>query len=89
MSSGLLEDASFNQSPAFGDVDLFSADRPLVEAATRAGLDLADLADCGRDYGAATTLDLGPLIRRHGSDDLDQPLHLGLPESQLSITDNR
>ena len=59
MSSGLLEDASFNQSPAFGDVDLFSADRPLVEAATRAGLDLADLADCGRDYGAATTLDLG------------------------------
>ncbi len=59
MSSGLLEDASFNQSPAFGDVDLFSADRPLVEAATRAGLDLAALAACGRDYGAAATLDLG------------------------------
>lgn len=59
MSSGLLEDGSFNQSPAFGDVDLFSADRPLVEAATRAGLDLAPLATCGRDYGAAATLDLG------------------------------
>ena len=35
MSSGLLEDASFNQSPAFGDVDLFSADRPLADAAAR------------------------------------------------------
>ena len=59
MSSGLLEDASFNQSPAFGDVDLFSADRPLAEAAQRAGLDLAQLSACGRDYGAAETLDLG------------------------------
>ena len=59
MSSGLLEDASFNQSPAFGDVDLFSADRPLADAAARAGLDLAGLAACGRDYGAAATLDLG------------------------------
>ena len=35
MSSGLLEDASFNQSPAFGDVDLFTADRPLADAAMR------------------------------------------------------
>ena len=59
MSSGLLEDASFNQSPAFGDVDLFSADRPLADAAARAGLDLAGLSACGRDYGAAETLDLG------------------------------
>jgi putative acyl-CoA dehydrogenase len=59
MSSGLLEDASFNQSPAFGDVDLFSADRPLADAAARAGLDLAGLAACGKDYGAAATLDLG------------------------------
>jgi putative acyl-CoA dehydrogenase len=59
MTSGLLEDASFNQSPAFGDVDLFSADRPLAEAAERAGLDLAMLSVCGRDYGAAETLDLG------------------------------
>ncbi len=59
MSSGLLEDASFNQSPAFGDVDLFSADRPLADAAARAGLDLAGLSACGTDYGAAETLDLG------------------------------
>ena len=59
MSSGLLEDASFNQSPAFGDVDLFSADRPLADAAARAGLDLAELSACGKDYGAAATLDLG------------------------------
>ncbi|HZX83108.1 MAG TPA: acyl-CoA dehydrogenase family protein, partial [Reyranella sp.] len=59
MSTGLLEDASFNQSPAFGDVDLFSADRPLADAAGRAGLDLANLSACGKDYGAAATLDLG------------------------------
>jgi len=59
MSSGFLEDASFNQSPAFGDVDLFAADRPLVDAAQRAGLDLAALSACGNDYGAAATLDLG------------------------------
>jgi putative acyl-CoA dehydrogenase len=59
MTSGLLEDASFNQSPDFGDVDLFSADRPLADAAMRAGLDLAALSACGKDYGAADTLDLG------------------------------
>ena len=59
MSSGLLEDASFNQSPAFGDIDLFSADRPLADAAARAGLDRTGLSACGKDYGAADTLDLG------------------------------
>ena len=59
MTSGLLEDASFNQSPDFGNVDLFSADRPLADAAQRAGLDLAGLLACGKDYGAADTLDLG------------------------------
>ena len=59
MSSGLLEDAAFNLSPAFGNLDLFSADRPLVDAARRAGLDLAGLSACGKDYGAAETLDLG------------------------------
>src|SRR5215468_1267936 len=59
MSSGLLEDAAFNLSPAFGDLDLFSADRPLADAARRAGLDLASLSACGKDYGAAETLDLG------------------------------
>ena len=59
MTASFLEDASFNQSPAFGDVDLFGADRPLADAAQRAGLDLAALSVCGRDYGAAETLDLG------------------------------
>ncbi len=65
MSSGLLEDASFNQSPAFGDVDLFTADRPLADAAARAGLDLASLAACGRDYGSAETLDLGRIANEN------------------------
>ncbi|MFZ5780704.1 MAG: acyl-CoA dehydrogenase family protein [Pseudomonadota bacterium] len=65
MSSGLLEDASFNQSPAFGDVDLFTADRPLVDAAVRAGLDFAGLAACGRDYGSAETLDLGRIANEN------------------------
>jgi len=59
MTSGFLEDASFNQSPPFGDVNLFTADRPLSDAAARYGLDLATLAACGRDYGAADALDLG------------------------------
>jgi putative acyl-CoA dehydrogenase len=59
MSSALLEDLAFNQSPPFGDVDLFAADRPLVDAAHRAGLDLGELSACGRDYGSAATLDLG------------------------------
>ena len=59
MTSGLLEDASFNQSPTFGDVDLFAADRPLADAASRLGLDARALSACGRDYGSAETLDLG------------------------------
>ncbi|MGE5150094.1 MAG: acyl-CoA dehydrogenase family protein [Rhodospirillaceae bacterium] len=59
MANGFLEDASFNQSPPFGDVDLFSADRPLSEAAARCGLDVKALAACGKDYGSAETLDLG------------------------------
>jgi putative acyl-CoA dehydrogenase len=57
--TGFLEDASFNQSPPFGDVDLFSADKPLNEAAARCGLDTKALAACGKDYGSAETLDLG------------------------------
>jgi putative acyl-CoA dehydrogenase len=69
MTAGLLEDASFNQSPDFGDVDLFSADRPLADAAARAGLDLAGLSACGKDYGAAETLDLGGRQR-------DPPAHI-------------
>jgi putative acyl-CoA dehydrogenase len=59
MSHGFLEDAAFNQSPAFGNVDLFAADRPLNDAAARYGLDLEGLSACGNDYGSAETLDLG------------------------------
>lgn len=59
MTRGLLEDASFNQSPTFENVDLFSADRPLVDVAQRYGLDTDSLSACGRDYGSAETLDLG------------------------------
>jgi putative acyl-CoA dehydrogenase len=59
MTSGFLEDASFNQSPAFGGVDLFTADKPLSDAAARYGLDLKALSKCGKDYGSAGTLDLG------------------------------
>ena len=59
MTNGFLEDASFNQSPAFGDIDLFSADKPLSDAAARYGLDLKGLSECGKDYGSAATLDLG------------------------------
>jgi hypothetical protein len=36
INSTLIEDASFNQSPALNGVDLFSTDRPLVDAARRA-----------------------------------------------------
>ncbi len=61
MTSGLLEDASFNQSPAFGDIDLFTSDRPLAEAAARYGLDSKALSACGRDYGSAETLEFGRL----------------------------
>ncbi|MBV8186976.1 MAG: acyl-CoA dehydrogenase family protein [Alphaproteobacteria bacterium] len=59
MSSALLEEPALNQSPPFGDVDLFGSDRPLVDAARRVGLDLAALSACGKDYGSAATLDLG------------------------------
>jgi len=59
MTTGFLEDASFNQSPPFGGIDLFSADKPLSDAAARYGLDLKALSDCGKDYGSAATLDLG------------------------------
>jgi putative acyl-CoA dehydrogenase len=65
MTSGLLEDASFNQSPAFGDVDLFATDRPLADAAARLGLDVKALSACGRDYGSAATLDLGRIANEN------------------------
>ncbi|MDE2577263.1 MAG: acyl-CoA dehydrogenase family protein [Hyphomicrobiales bacterium] len=63
--TGLLEDASFNQSPAFENVDLFSSDRPLADAAARYGLDSASLSDFGRDYGSSETLELGRLANEN------------------------
>ena len=94
MSSGLLEDASFNQSPAFGDVDLFSADRPLADAAARAGLDLANLSACGKDYGAAETLDLGRVANEnppklHIDGRQGQPPRPGRVPSRLSRHDGQ
>ncbi len=65
MTNGFLEDASFNQSPAFGDIDLFSADKPLADAAARYGLDLKALSECGKDYGSAATLDLGRMANEN------------------------
>src|SRR5260370_19636857 len=59
MTQGFLEDASSTQAPGFGDIDLFSADKPLSDTAARYGLDLKSLAACGKDYGSAATLDLG------------------------------
>ena len=66
MAQGFLEDASFNQSPNFGDIDLFASDRPLVDIARHYGLDLAALSACGRDYGSAETLELGRLANDNG-----------------------
>jgi putative acyl-CoA dehydrogenase len=54
----LLEDADFNQSPAFGDVDLLALDASLKDAARRAGLDLTALSSFARDWGSAESFDL-------------------------------
>ena len=62
---GLLEDASFNQSPPFEDVNLFTSDRPLADAAARYELNESSLAECGRVYGSAETLDLGRLANEY------------------------
>ena len=65
MTRAFLEDASFNQSPAFGDVDLFSADRPLSDAAARYGLGEAELSACGRDYGSFESFELGRIANEN------------------------
>ncbi|HZY11219.1 MAG TPA: acyl-CoA dehydrogenase family protein [Beijerinckiaceae bacterium] len=54
----LLEDADFNQSPPFADVDLVGIDAPLIDAAKRAQLDTGALGIFGRDWGSAETFDL-------------------------------
>lgn len=59
MTGAFLEDASFNQSPPFCDMDLFTSDRPLFDTATRYGLDQTVLSSCGRDYGSQESFELG------------------------------
>jgi putative acyl-CoA dehydrogenase len=54
----LLEDADFNQSPAFADVDLAAIDAPLLDAGGGAGVDLNALSAFARDWGSAETFDL-------------------------------
>jgi putative acyl-CoA dehydrogenase len=55
--------ASFNQTPAFENIDLFSSDKALCTAVARAGVDATaeELPAFGRDFGAAETFELGRL----------------------------
>lgn len=62
---GLLEDASFNQSPPFSGYNLLTSDGPLSDAAARNGLDAAGLARCGAAYGSDEVLDLGRLANEN------------------------
>lgn len=59
--------ASFNQTPAFEDVDLFSSDAALREAVARAGVDAQKeaLPAFGRAFGAAETMEWGRLANEH------------------------
>jgi putative acyl-CoA dehydrogenase len=65
---GGFEAASFNQTPAFEDVDLFASDLALREAVARASVDAGaeDLAGFGRDFGSAETMEFGRLANEHG-----------------------
>ena len=58
-SFGPLDDAGFNQTPLFGEVDLLALDRPLRDAVSRAGADTAALHRFGHDWGRAASFDLG------------------------------
>ena len=57
----------FNQSPPFEDVDLFTADRPLVEAvAANGGADAKkELSDFGRHWGSAAMAARGRLANEN------------------------
>jgi putative acyl-CoA dehydrogenase len=54
----LLEDADFNQSPPFAEIDLGAIDAPLMDAARRAELDVSELRAFARDWGSAESFDL-------------------------------
>ena len=57
----------FNQSPPYGDVDLFETDRPLREAvaANGAGAQAAALSAFGRRWGSAEMLERGRLANEN------------------------
>jgi putative acyl-CoA dehydrogenase len=66
----------FNQTPPFGDVNLVTADRPLLDALTANGVENPQerLAAFGQAWGSAERLDLGrlanenpPRLRTHDS----------------------
>ena len=62
-----LEDAGFNQSPLYEDIDLYASDLPLCRAMAQAGVDAEaeKLAACGRDWGSAQALDEGRLANEN------------------------
>lgn len=66
-SYGAVTHEVINQPVELADYNLFSADRPLVEAVTREGAEWAanDIADFGARIGAADYLELGALANRH------------------------
>ncbi|MEY9185413.1 putative acyl-CoA dehydrogenase [Bradyrhizobium sp. USDA 326] len=57
----------FNQSPPFEDVDLFAADRPLVEAVRANGGAAAEreLSEFGKQWGSAAMADRGRLANEN------------------------
>ena len=57
----------FNQSPPFRDIDLFAADRPLVEAvAANGGASAAkELSDFGKNWGSAAMAERGRIANEN------------------------
>lgn len=57
----------FNQSPPFEDVDLFMADRPLVDAvvANGGGTAQSELSDFGRHWGSAAMAERGRIANEN------------------------
>ena len=63
----LRDDETFNQSPPFGDVNLFTSDMALREAVRREGAAWAhqDLTAFGALAGSVASLELGRLANEH------------------------
>ncbi|HRK18920.1 MAG TPA: acyl-CoA dehydrogenase family protein [Hyphomicrobiaceae bacterium] len=60
-----LDDANFNQSPIFQDVNLFTLDGPLQDAVNRAGANTKALAQFGRTWGYSLTFEDGRLANEN------------------------